>query len=237
MKLLSCLLLFLASVGIGYNVKMNYKLENCFFVAVLSYLALLPLLTFPLQGIIKILPLLILLYMVYRQTTVSRKYLLLSALSFSLVGDFVLTMPSHHGFIIGLCAFLIAHLFYIALFLGKPYFSRCNLALAGMIIIGCGSYSYFLNSHLTELKFAINAYMLVVSLMAIIACLSPKSSTPLKLGAILFICSDATLSYQLFISPTAPLENIILVTYYLAQFYIVTGIGWAASTAVEASFG
>jgi uncharacterized membrane protein YhhN len=152
--------------------------------------------------------------------------LLLAALFFSLGGDVFLMLPGNY-FIPGLASFLVAHLFYIALFRqGMPWFaSRTGLAA----VLGFGATMYaVLWSHLPDpvLAGAVGAYVTVISLMASQAIgrakiLGTSDARLVATGTCIFMASDSLIAVNKFLTPI-PLESLwILVTYFAAQFLIV----------------
>ena len=150
---------------------------------------------------------------------------LLMALAASLAGD-VLLMASGY-FIPGLLAFLVAHLFYIALFRqGVAWFpSRRSLWLT--LVTGLAMYA-FLWPHLSPvLKGAVAAYVLVITLMAAQAIgralvLRDKTSVAVAVGAGFFMLSDALLATNRFVQPLPLAQLWVLSTYYVAQILITS---------------
>lgn len=152
--------------------------------------------------------------------------LLLAALLFSLGGDVFLMLPGDY-FIPGLASFLVAHLFYIALFRqGAPWFASRS-GLAAVLAFGLGMYA-ILWSHLPNpvLAAAVGAYVTVISLMASQAIGRAKSlgtadARWVAVGTCIFMASDSLIAVNKFLAPI-PLASLwILVTYFAAQFLIV----------------
>lgn len=156
--------------------------------------------------------------------------LLLAALLFSLGGDVFLMLPGNY-FIPGLASFLVAHLFYIALFRqGVPWFASRS-ALVAVLGFGAGMYAVLWN-HLPDpvLAGAVGAYVTVISLMASQAigrakALATRPAYAVAAGACIFMASDSLIAIHKFLTPI-PLESLwILVTYFTAQFLIVHFMG------------
>ncbi|MEO8545666.1 MAG: lysoplasmalogenase family protein [Burkholderiaceae bacterium] len=152
--------------------------------------------------------------------------LLALALVASLAGDVFLMLPIH-AFIPGLASFLLAHLFYIALFRrGQAWFpSRAALlgALAfGAVMLIC----LWPGLGDPALKVAVSVYVLAICLMAAQAIgrasvLQHRRSALVALGACVFMASDALIAVNRFVQPL-PLASLwILSLYYLAQLLIV----------------
>jgi sterol desaturase/sphingolipid hydroxylase (fatty acid hydroxylase superfamily)/uncharacterized membrane protein YhhN len=152
---------------------------------------------------------------------------LLMALLFSLGGDVFLMFPGGVYFIPGLASFLVAHLFYIALFRqGQDWFPN-KRALATVLSIGAGMYALVWNGLGDPvLKVAVAAYVTVISLMVAQAIgraqvLGSTASRGVALGACVFMVSDSLIAIDKFLAPV-PLSSLwILVTYYAAQMLIV----------------
>ncbi|WP_296509412.1 lysoplasmalogenase family protein [Rhodoferax sp.] len=151
--------------------------------------------------------------------------LLLTALVFSLAGDVFLMLPGDY-FIPGLAAFLVAHVFYIALFRqDAPWFAN-RRALYVVLAFGAGVYAV-LWSHLpdTGLQLAVAAYITVICLMTAQA-LGRATHTKLHAarwvgaGACIFMASDALIAVNKFLVPLPLAPFAILVTYFAAQLLI-----------------
>ncbi len=153
------------------------------------------------------------------------------ALMCSLAGDVLLmfTEQSPRFFILGLIAFLLAHVLYILVFLKhRKTPQKVLLFIAILLIYACGLF-YLLKDGLGDMLIPVIAYMFVILTMATTAFLrkdkvSNQSYKFVLWGAILFMVSDSLLSLNMFYKPFL-LANIgIMVTYALAQFFIVLGI-------------
>ncbi len=152
--------------------------------------------------------------------------ILLGALVASLVGD-VLLMQSDAYFIPGLVAFLVAHGFYIALFLqDSPRFPSGRALLA---TLGVGAAMLvWLWGGLTDpgLKIAVPVYVGVIALMAAQAIgratvLRDARAWGVAVGALVFMLSDALIAVNRFVLPLPLAPLWILSSYYLAQCLIV----------------
>jgi alkylglycerol monooxygenase len=152
--------------------------------------------------------------------------LLLGALLFSLAGDVFLMLPGDY-FIPGLASFLVAHLFYIALFRqGQAWFPRRG-ALLAVLAFGAAVYAVLWN-HLGHpvLQGAVAAYVSVISLMAAQALgratvNGDGASRWVAAGACIFMLSDALIAVNKFLTPVPLAGFWILLTYYCAQLLIV----------------
>ena len=149
------------------------------------------------------------------------------ALLASLAGDVFLMLPGGRWFIPGLASFLVAHLFYIALFrIGQPWFPS-RRALVATLGFGAAMYLYVWDGLADPvLKAAVAAYVTVIALMAAQAIgravvLRTVPATAVAVGACIFMLSDSLIAINRFVTPL-PLAGLwVLSTYYAAQLLIV----------------
>lgn len=151
--------------------------------------------------------------------------IILAALFFSWLGDLLLMLPGEDFFMGGLAAFLSAHVCYIWIFSREatyhplrvlPFLMYVALLLAGP-----------LNGKLPEnLQIPVYSYIIVITSMGIVASLRNTQRPGYELiliGSILFILSDSFLALNKFSSPL-PLSGLwVMLTYGLAQYFIVKG--------------
>ena len=154
------------------------------------------------------------------------------ALGFGATGDALIAQPG--GFINGLAAFLVGHLFYIALFIRhrKPWGDmdlQRKFAIF-LLVTGAVFLSISLAPHVGELKTYVNIYTLIITAMAALAFMS-RFNILVRIGAVSFLISDALIAVGRFAAPVASdnpfwtdLPYIIWGTYALAQLFIYLGI-------------
>jgi alkylglycerol monooxygenase len=152
--------------------------------------------------------------------------LLLAALAFSLGGDVFLMLPGDY-FVPGLAAFLVAHLFYIALFRQDAPWFASSAALKGVLALGAGVY-VVIWSHVPDagLRVAIGAYITVIGLMTSQAfgralTTGHSAATRVAMGACIFMASDTLIAIDKFITPVPLASFWILASYFSAQLLIV----------------
>ncbi|RYY68598.1 MAG: lysoplasmalogenase, partial [Comamonadaceae bacterium] len=168
-----------------------------------------------------------------RRTPTRFDALLMGGLAFSLAGDTLLMFPGY--FIPGLVAFLVAHLFYIALFRqGMPWFPN-RRALAVTLGFGVAMYAFLFSALNPVLRLAVAAYVVVIALMAAQAIgratlLRDKSSVAVAVGVAFFMASDALLATNKFAFPLPMAQFWVLGTYYAAQLLIVRNARVPAAT-------
>jgi len=165
----------------------------------------------------------------------SKKWLLL-ALLFSWIGDCILLLADKGElyFILGLAAFLIAHLLLILLFTKQK--SKNNsfretlfwVGFVGATLYLVGMLSLLLPS-LGDLKIPVTAYALIITIMLKTALKGTfdwngNSRFMVLIGAAFFVISDSILAINKFHTPL-PLASLwIMLTYLIAQYYITNGI-------------
>ena len=158
----------------------------------------------------------------------SKKWWLLAAAAWSLVGD-VLLMLSPSLFVGGLAAFLLAHLCYLALFSRDAPWFASRLAGVGMLAVGGLMYAVLLTGLPAALHLPVAAYVVAIAAMATqalgrAAILGTVSARRVAWGAVAFMCSDALLGINRFVQPL-PLSAVwVLSTYYVAQALIVFNV-------------
>lgn len=148
------------------------------------------------------------------------------ALALSLCGDVFLMLPGDY-FIPGLASFLVAHLFYIAVFRqGQRWFPN-PAALVATLTVGAGMLAVLWSGlGAPVLKVAVAAYVTIIALMAAQALgrartLGSTQASWVALGACIFMVSDSLIAVNKFVTPV-PLASLwILVTYYAAQMLMV----------------
>ncbi len=202
---------------------------SLFFLFSLLYLAILNLVQFPVMTLLKPLPILCLLLLVYfSQLENTVKTILSAALIFSMAGDIGLTLPLEKQLELGLVCFLFAHMTYIYLFIkgSSIHFSWIKTLLS--ILIACISslMLYLLYPYLGPMTLPVLVYVAVITVMGLFAL---QMNWIIAFGAVLFMLSDALIAFNQFVFKQADFMFWIMLTYYLAQLFIVKGsIGYFA---------
>jgi alkylglycerol monooxygenase len=158
-----------------------------------------------------------------RRTPTRFDALLMGGLAFSLVGDTFLMFPGF--FIPGLVSFLIAHLFYIAVFKQGLAWFPSRPALFMTLALGAAMYAFLYDGLDPVLKIAVAAYVVVIALMAAQAMgratvLRDKAAVAVAVGAGFFMLSDSLLATNKFAFPLPMAQFWVLATYYVAQLLI-----------------
>jgi uncharacterized membrane protein YhhN len=168
----------------------------------------------------------VLFYMVWKES-LGQHIVLAISLIFSWMGDIFLMFSGELYFMLGLGSFLIAHLFYLFIFLKfrETDFLKVLpfLAFSSLMILGV------LGTQLPEsLRLPVGSYVVVITLMGIAAAMAsklPLASYRLVItGAVLFILSDSFIAVDKFVNPVPFSSFWVMSTYGAAQFLIVKGL-------------
>ena len=178
----------------------------------------------------------ILLIAVYFSNRFSSKKILLSALTFSWIGDIVLLFANQGElyFIVGLVAFLISHVFYIVLFnkqtVTKSISNKISFGAGiGLILLYFFGMITTLGPKLGPLTVPVVVYAVVISSMLYFVLKGSYqwNAIPYQsvlVGALFFIASDSILAFNKFYQSIPYASFLIMITYLAAQYGIVRGI-------------
>ena len=170
-------------------------------------------------------------------STENRSAAVIGAMLFSFAGD-VLLLFQFRGFyfIAGLCSFLLAHVFYILAY-RQHRLQESDDALRGVqrirfafpVVLAGTGLIIILYPVLGDLKFPVVLYATVLILMVLNALFrfgftSSKSFWSVFIGAVLFLISDSVLAINKFLQPVSNGIFIIMLTYILAQYLIISGL-------------
>ncbi len=200
---------------------MKYGLPFLIAVMGMLYIFVIPTEPFIVKLLFKLIPMwLILLYAYLRMPTkkTSIHWIIFIGLFFGMLGDGLLVW-----FVIGLTAFLIGHLFYMTGFFRSWQYSRFRF----YSFIPLALFAAFMSWRMIEalnmsgneaLIIPVLLYIFVISLMAWSAIMTGQLW--LIIGSILFMISDSILAWNMFVTDVAFSSQIIMITYYSAQFCI-----------------
>lgn len=180
-----------------------------------------------------LMPLLLVYYLYDTKGTGNTHPSIIVALIFCWIGDVLLLKDNALFFMLGLSAFLIAHIVYTQFF--KQYVAEKGWKLftkdyAATIIIWLYAIVLFtfLLPDLNALVIPVGVYAMVISLMVFMArrmhvALRSQSTLLILSGAICFVISDSLLAINKFSHPFALGNTLVMLTYALAQWLIVSG--------------
>ncbi|MFT7683517.1 MAG: putative membrane protein YhhN [Moritella dasanensis] len=154
-------------------------------------------------------------------------WLILLGLLLSTLGDIFLMLPKDR-FIPGLLSFLVAHVAYIIAFSMQLELTY-TWALITPLILVAALYLTLLWSSLAEMKAPVFVYMSIIVIMAWVSGeryfgLDSSASLYAFIGAIVFLFSDATLAFDRFKKQFHSAYGVIIVSYYLAQYFIALSV-------------
>jgi uncharacterized membrane protein YhhN len=167
-----------------------------------------------------------------RGTVTPLKAWILLALGFSWMGDILLMFEESNSmfFLFGLSAFFIAQVFYIVFFhnIRMREYIRGNALLLLVVIVYYFILISIISPHLGDLKLPVRIYGVVLSFMVMLAMhtMFSKNRTAgrwMMIGAILFVVSDSLLAFNKFYSPFDYAGVVIMLTYGVAQLFIIGG--------------
>jgi len=159
--------------------------------------------------------------------------LMLAGLFFSWAGDVLLEVPNEAAdlFIPGLICFLLAQIMYLLTFFltrGENFILKRGIwSLLPLIVFGAGII-YYLHNDLGDMMIPVTIYTVVILAMVTGAINRLKKVNAVSYwlvltGAILFLFSDSALAINKFGHPFPGSSIVIMSTYLLAQYLIVTG--------------
>ena len=147
------------------------------------------------------------------------------ALAFSLVGDIALLNATEARFLVGLGAFLLAHVAYAWAILETPTppgFPWWLLAVVPAVLMLHSLVGRDIVRHAGEHKGPVFIYQLVLTALLIIA--GWKGDRVVLLGCAVFTASDAILGHDRFVHERRWAPLTVIVTYHVAQVLIVVGL-------------
>lgn len=162
----------------------------------------------------------------------SLKKWIVGALFFSWLGDLLLMLEEKDSlfFLLGLSAFLVAHIFYILFFHRVKVKENVQARwwLVVIIVIYYTALISLLYPRLGDMKVPVPVYGIVISFMLLLALhmlfiKNKKAGQLLTAGAVLFVISDSVLAVNKFYQPFEYAGIVIMLTYGLAQLFIVKG--------------
>jgi len=150
-----------------------------------------------------------------------------TALLFSGVGDVLLDLDPQRLFVMGLVSFLVAHLFYVLLYVrNRPRPLRVSSRqwlLILSVLIYSAVLARWLWPDLGGLAWPVAAYVCVLTAMVVMAVLVRPGQPWVTLGALLFLLSDSLIAVNKFKLPVAYRDYLVWSTYYLGQCGIALG--------------
>ncbi|MBS1934913.1 MAG: lysoplasmalogenase, partial [Bacteroidetes bacterium] len=182
-------------------------------------------------------PLIVILLLLFTWRSVAEKNklfrLLITALFFSWLGDVFLLFDVAIAslFIFGLLSFLIAHIFFVLFFLcvrRQNQVQKIHWFIITLVVIYLMALFWILNPTLGALQIPVLVYAIVLCSMFLSSIHAFNSAKDISgkycvAGAFLFLLSDSMLAVNKFYHAFAAAGFAVMLTYALAQLFIVTG--------------
>ncbi len=178
---------------------------------------------YPGDFIVKAIPVLSLALLAFLKIPGIKGKLLGVGFLFSDLGDILLELDRSAYFVFGLAAFLIAHIFYITVFIRKPVLKKPRSIIVLVIIVYGLVIGSILIPNLGSMMIPVVAYLIVILTMGISAALGSHNHFLIIAGACLFIASDSIIAVNKFLMPVLFSSLWIMTIYYSAQFCIISG--------------
>lgn len=162
-----------------------------------------------------------------------RPSFLVPALALGSLGDAFLAWPGEANFLCGLGSFLVAHLFYVALFAGMGaghehiWTETWRQVVAGvMMLLAPGMAAVLMSRVASALRGPILLYTATILTM-VLAVLTVHNKT-IVVGAVLFALSDSILATEEFVVARNSghrgwMQHAVWILYYSGQFLIASG--------------
>ena len=182
----------------------------------------------PLNATIKSLAVSTLAVIAFRLVRGRGRILLSLALLFSSLGDIFLALRNGNYFVFGLLSFLVAHLFFITLWLrhwDTPLQTNGKQKLLVMMLLLFLVAMLWWMLPIPGLSIPVAVYMCVLTTMVITAALADFKSNWVVTGAVLFLLSDTIIALSTFKDVVGGRLAGLLIwsTYYLAQYLLTFG--------------
>lgn len=150
----------------------------------------------------------------------------------SWVGDLALSFKGDRVFLVGLIAFALAHLFYVASFFARSTMDVVSVAVAAAVLaVTAGAILRWLSPHVPDhLRTPVAIYIGIIMVMVVTSFgTSGTIADPrIPTAAVLFMISDVLVARQQFVAPMLSNRIVGLPTYYAAQalFAITAVFAW-----------
>ncbi|MCT7659748.1 lysoplasmalogenase [Mycobacterium deserti] len=181
---------------------------------------------FPLQPAVKALAAVLLALAALTHPIARERRWLVAALACSAAGDYFLAMPWWEpSFVLGLGAFLVAHLCFLAALLPLATWSAPRLAAAGLTLVACLALLVWFWPRLIAdgMAVPVTLYIAVLGAMVCTALLARLPTPWTALGAVCFAVSDAMIGIGRFVLRSESLAVPIWWAYAVSLLLITAG--------------
>lgn len=205
--------------------KTNKLLYSIFLISFIGYLSTLQYRPYPLSHLVKIIPIISLLFFAFINIPGSRGKLIVSGLFFSAIGDVFLSISGKGFFIYGLAAFGLAHIMYIFALSKLPEWKRKRMIFSMVFVLYGLFIGFWLFPNIIDNGrfIPVVIYFFLLMSVGISAVLGRNNHFLIIPGAFLFMISDSVIAVNIFITKVPNSSFWIMLTYYPAQFLITYG--------------
>ncbi|MGE2834440.1 lysoplasmalogenase [Mycobacterium sp. SMC-4] len=152
---------------------------------------------------------------------------LVAALLFSAVGDYLLATPWWEpSFVLGLAAFLVAHLCFLAALVPMAVLSVARVVCAALVVVACAALLVWFWPRLVEqgMTVPVTLYIAVLGAMVCAALLADLPTPWTAVGALCFAVSDAMIGINVFVLESETLAVPIWWVYAGSLLLITAGL-------------
>jgi len=208
-----------------FTSNLNKILLSVFFLFFLIFISTLKYRPYPLNEVIKIVPILSLAVLVLANLQGKRKIYMAAGLLFSAMGDVLLALSGDGYFIYGLGSFAVAHCFYITAFLtGRQKTETKHFYYIIPLLLYSVSIACILYPGLDKMTIPVFCYLFVITVMGVTSASAAKNFAVFITGASLFIISDSIIAVNTFLIKVPNSSLWIMITYYPAQLLLTLGM-------------
>lgn len=204
-----------------------------FLITALIFLALLNARPYPYDYLLKAIPVIILCAFAFFSFPGVKGKLMTLGFLFSAIGDIILELDTGSLFVFGLCAFLVAHLFYIASFIQKKKTTKPRRIISSCILIYGICLGGYLFPYLGDMQIPVMIYLCIIMGMGISAAIGGDNHPLTIAGACFFILSDSLIAVNRFLFPIPASSLFIMTTYYSGQLFIAAGVSWSVAKKIS----
>lgn len=202
------------------------RLNLLFIITAMLYIAAIPLKPYLFDPLLKVIPLFVLLAAAYGQLSGKIRLLGLLAIILCAFGDVLLTQSSPNSFIYGLGSFLVGHIIYLVAFLqfANKQFFVVKIVMSIVVVLTAIGLALMILPATDTLLIPVSAYICIITSMVVVAFFAWNKSMRHIGGALMFMVSDATLAWNMFLDPLPFAAFVVMITYYIAQLLMVAGL-------------
>lgn len=187
------------------------------------YIATLKLRPYPFSYLVKIIPIVSLIFIAYFNIPGKKGKIIIGALIFSAIGDIILALNGTDYFVYGLSSFALAHCLYIWSFARSPVIIGKRSIFVILFISYGITMAYILIPELGKMLIPVLVYLIIIISMGVSAAIGKNNNYLVVIGAFAFMVSDSLIALNMFHTKIPFSSFWIMITYFPAQFLITYG--------------